>query len=163
MPLACNFIKNKTPTQVFSCEFSEFLRTPLFQNTSNCFWILQMEIKLLKMNFLIDGFTYFEVSYTNHNTQWQMSEGLQISLLNHVKGWKYYTSVVRVACCFLWLNCIRLRFVCSRLWLICTRLWLVCYSSVVLVTTVFNDFPTSVIVIQSAHKFKSERIYESCF
>ena len=34
MPQACNFIKKETLTQVFSCEFSEFLRTPFFQNTS---------------------------------------------------------------------------------------------------------------------------------
>ena len=35
-----------------------FFRTP----PNNCFWILQMKIKLLKTRFLIDGFTYFEVS-----------------------------------------------------------------------------------------------------
>ena len=30
----CNFIKNETLTQVFSCVFAKFLRTPLLQNTS---------------------------------------------------------------------------------------------------------------------------------
>ena len=60
--------KKETPTQVFSCEFSEIFKNPFFFRTprDNCFWILQMKIKLLKTKFLIDGFTYFEVSYTNH-------------------------------------------------------------------------------------------------
>ena len=56
---ACNFIKEETLTQVFSCEFREILLTSFFQNTSS---ILQMKIKFLKTKFLIDGFTYFGVS-----------------------------------------------------------------------------------------------------
>ena len=51
--------KKETPTQVFSCEFSEIFKNPFFFRTrrDNCFWILQMKIKLLKTKFLIDGFT----------------------------------------------------------------------------------------------------------
>ena len=30
-PYACNFFKNKTPTQVFSCDFCEISRTPFFK------------------------------------------------------------------------------------------------------------------------------------
>ena len=30
----CDFIKRQTLTQIFSCEFSEFLATPFLQNTS---------------------------------------------------------------------------------------------------------------------------------
>ena len=35
---ACNFIKEKTLAQVFSCEFAKFLRTPFSKNTSE--WLL---------------------------------------------------------------------------------------------------------------------------
>ena len=55
--------KKETSTQLFSCEFCEFLRTPFFQNTSEQ---LLLKIKLLKTKFLIHAFTYFEISLTNH-------------------------------------------------------------------------------------------------
>ena len=88
----------ETPTQLFFCEFSKVLRTSFFRTPpNNCFWILQMKIKLLKTKFRIGGFTYFEVSYANHIPQKQISEGLKINLLNHVNGRKY-TSVVSVTC-----------------------------------------------------------------
>ena len=35
MPLVCNFIKNKTPTQVFSCEFCEIFKNTFFAELLN--------------------------------------------------------------------------------------------------------------------------------
>ena len=38
LPQDCNFIKNETLAQVFSCEFAKFLRTPFF--TEHLRWLL---------------------------------------------------------------------------------------------------------------------------
>ena len=50
-----NLSKKETLTQVFSCEFCEQLLLNFIK-----------EEKASKMKFLIDGFTSFEASYTNH-------------------------------------------------------------------------------------------------
>ena len=36
MPLAFNFIKKETPTQVFSYEYCEIIMNSFLQNTSTC-------------------------------------------------------------------------------------------------------------------------------
>ena len=35
----CNFIKNETFAQVFSCEFCKILRAPFLQNTSGGYFL----------------------------------------------------------------------------------------------------------------------------
>ena len=44
-PNACNFTKKETLTQMFSCEFVKFLRTPILQNTFGRLLLWSAQIK----------------------------------------------------------------------------------------------------------------------
>ena len=44
-PKACNFTKKETLTQMFSCEFVKFLRTPILENTFGRLLLSSAQIK----------------------------------------------------------------------------------------------------------------------
>ena len=44
-PKACNFTKKETMTQMFSCEFVKFLRTPILENTFGRLLLSSAQIK----------------------------------------------------------------------------------------------------------------------
>ena len=63
-------LKRKLRHRCFLMNSAKFLGTSSFRSPpDNYFWILQMKIKLLKMKFLIDCFTFPEVSYTYYTAQ----------------------------------------------------------------------------------------------
>ena len=88
-------LTKEIPTQAFSCQLSKMFKTFFFQNPSGQLLLnFSNENKASENNILTDGFTYSEVSHTDHIAQSQISESLQINSLNHVNGRRY----VYVAC-----------------------------------------------------------------
>ena len=150
-PRPATLSKKATSTQVFSCKFNEFFRTPLFQNTSEQLLLNFANKNKASENEVSNRWFYIFWSFI-YKSCCIVRNIRKPALLNHVSGWKY-AFVVRVivggsttfvwdsslvvwdssvvVCSLLWLVCSLLWLVCSLLWLVCSHLLLVCDSSVV--------------------------------
>ena len=63
LPLACNFIKRETLTQVFSCKFCEIFKNTCFTEQVNCFWNFFLEMYIV----LILRLDRLEISKISHS------------------------------------------------------------------------------------------------